>query len=55
MYLSSINYKNIFHYLLQSGAIMGILGYVCTQYPDTRLGIILIPFFTFSAGAVINK
>ncbi|XP_019864885.1 presenilins-associated rhomboid-like protein, mitochondrial isoform X2 [Aethina tumida] len=37
-----------------SGAIMGILGYVCTQYPDTRLGIILIPFFTFSAGAAIK-
>ncbi|XP_045471466.1 presenilins-associated rhomboid-like protein, mitochondrial isoform X2 [Harmonia axyridis] len=37
-----------------SGAIMGILGYVCTQYPDTRLGIILIPMFTFSAGTAIK-
>ncbi|XP_050517422.1 presenilins-associated rhomboid-like protein, mitochondrial [Diabrotica virgifera virgifera] len=37
-----------------SGAIMGILGYVCTQYPDTRLGIILLPVFTFSAGAAIK-
>ncbi|XP_018564283.1 presenilins-associated rhomboid-like protein, mitochondrial [Anoplophora glabripennis] len=37
-----------------SGAIMGILGYVCTQFPDTRLGIILLPVFTFSAGAAIK-
>lgn len=31
---------------------MGILGYVCTQFPETKLGIILVPLFTFSAGAV---
>lgn len=37
-----------------SGAIMAVLGYVCTQYPDTRLGIILLPVFTFSAGAAIK-
>ncbi|XP_044750973.1 presenilins-associated rhomboid-like protein, mitochondrial isoform X2 [Coccinella septempunctata] len=37
-----------------SGAIMAILGYVCTQYPDTRLGIILIPIFSFSAGTAIK-
>ncbi|KAJ8960921.1 hypothetical protein NQ318_020221 [Aromia moschata] len=37
-----------------SGAIMAILGYVCTQYPETRLGIILLPIFTFSAGAAIK-
>ncbi|RZC34491.1 presenilins-associated rhomboid-like protein, mitochondrial [Asbolus verrucosus] len=37
-----------------SGAIMAILGYVCTQYPDTQLGIILLPIFTFSAGAAIK-
>ncbi|XP_018325792.1 presenilins-associated rhomboid-like protein, mitochondrial [Agrilus planipennis] len=37
-----------------SGAIMTILGYVCTQYPDTQLGIILLPVFTFSAGAAIK-
>jgi len=37
-----------------SGAIMAILGYVCTQYPDTKLGIILLPFLTFSAGAAIK-
>jgi rhomboid-like protein len=33
---------------------MAILGYVCTQYPDTKLGIILLPIFTFSAGAAIK-
>ncbi|KAK9720505.1 Rhomboid family [Popillia japonica] len=37
-----------------SGAIMAILGYVCTQYPDTKLGIILLPFLTFSAGTAIK-
>lgn len=31
---------------------MAILGYVCTQYPDTKLGIIFLPMLTFSAGAV---
>lgn len=31
---------------------MAILGYVCTQYPDTKLGIILLPFLTFSAASV---
>ncbi|XP_060526467.1 presenilin-associated rhomboid-like protein, mitochondrial [Cylas formicarius] len=37
-----------------SGSIMAVLGYVCTQYPDTRLGIILMPFFTFSADSAIK-
>lgn len=31
---------------------MAVLGYVCMQYPETQLGIILLPFITFSAGAV---
>ncbi|XP_014218153.1 presenilins-associated rhomboid-like protein, mitochondrial [Copidosoma floridanum] len=38
-----------------SGAIMGILAFICTQYPDTRLNIILLPQFTFSAGAAIKS
>lgn len=42
-------------FLLQSGAIMAILGYVCTQFPDTKLGIIFLPFFTFPAEAVSSK
>ncbi|CAH1957734.1 unnamed protein product [Acanthoscelides obtectus] len=37
-----------------SGAIMAVLGYVCTQFPDTRLGIILLPIITFSAGSAIK-
>ncbi|XP_030751151.1 presenilins-associated rhomboid-like protein, mitochondrial isoform X1 [Sitophilus oryzae] len=37
-----------------SGSIMAVLGYVCTEYPDTRLGIILLPFLTFSAGTAIK-
>lgn len=35
-----------------SGAIMGVLGYVCCQYPDTQLSIVFLPMFTFSAGTV---
>lgn len=44
----------IYHYIMffQSGAIMGILGFVCTQYPDVQLSIIFLPMFTFTAGAV---
>ncbi|XP_058807531.1 presenilin-associated rhomboid-like protein, mitochondrial [Phymastichus coffea] len=38
-----------------SGAIMGILGFVCTQFPETRLSIILLPQITFSAGAAIKS
>lgn len=37
-----------------SGAIMGVLGFVCTQYPDTRLGILFLPMFTFTAGMAIK-
>lgn len=37
-----------------SGSIMAILGYVCMQFPETQLGIILLPFFTFSAGTAIK-
>lgn len=39
---------------LQSGAIMGILAYVCTKYPDTELGILFLPMVTFSAGSAIK-
>lgn len=37
-----------------SGAIMAILAYVCTEFPDTKLNIILLPTFTFSAGMAIK-
>lgn len=37
-----------------SGAIMAILGYVCTQYPETQLSIIFLPMYTFSAGVAIK-
>lgn len=37
-----------------SGAIMGILAYVCSEFPDTKLSIILIPTLTFSAGMAIK-
>ncbi|XP_055697019.1 presenilins-associated rhomboid-like protein, mitochondrial [Phlebotomus papatasi] len=37
-----------------SGAIMAILAFVCTQFPDTQLSIIFLPMFTFSAGTAIK-
>lgn len=37
-----------------SGSIMAVLCYVCMQYPDTKLGIILLPFITFSAGTALK-
>ncbi|KAL4709169.1 hypothetical protein ACJJTC_008097 [Scirpophaga incertulas] len=37
-----------------SGAIMSVLSYVCVQYPDTRLSIIFLPMYTFSAGVAIK-
>jgi hypothetical protein len=31
---------------------MCVLGYVCTEHPDTKLSIIFLPIFTFPAAAV---
>jgi len=36
----------------QSGAVMGILAYVCMKMPEIELGIIFIPGLTFSADTV---
>ncbi|XP_012057293.1 PREDICTED: presenilins-associated rhomboid-like protein, mitochondrial [Atta cephalotes] len=51
-------YKNMFGMpglsLGASGAIMGILGFVCTQYPDIRLCIVFLPILTFTAGMAIK-
>lgn len=33
---------------------MTILAYVCTKHPDTQLGILFLPMFTFSAGTAIK-
>lgn len=38
----------------QSGAIMAILAYVCTQYPETQLSILFLPGITFPAGTAIK-
>ncbi|XP_037075844.1 presenilins-associated rhomboid-like protein, mitochondrial [Pollicipes pollicipes] len=37
-----------------SGAIMAVLGFVCTESPDSRLAIIFLPMFTFTAGTAIK-
>lgn len=33
---------------------MAILAYVCSHFPDTKLGILFIPHFQFSAGSAIQ-
>lgn len=38
----------------QSGAILGILAYVCSKYPDTQLQIMFLPMFQFSAENAIK-
>ncbi|KAG0702683.1 Presenilins-associated rhomboid-like protein, mitochondrial [Chionoecetes opilio] len=37
-----------------SGAIMALLGYFCTVYPDAQLGIVFIPGLNFSADSAIK-
>ncbi|XP_076658950.1 rhomboid family intramembrane serine protease rho-7 [Halictus rubicundus] len=37
-----------------SGAIMGILGYTCTQFPDIYLTIIFLPMYKFAASTAIK-
>jgi rhomboid-like protein len=37
-----------------SGAIMAVLAYVCAQHPNSKLQIIFIPDFQFSAGSAIQ-
>ncbi|XP_026467620.1 presenilins-associated rhomboid-like protein, mitochondrial [Ctenocephalides felis] len=37
-----------------SGAIMGIIGFVCLRYPETKLSIIFLPWVQFSALSAIK-
>ncbi|KAH0564716.1 presenilins-associated rhomboid-like protein, mitochondrial isoform X1 [Cotesia glomerata] len=37
-----------------SGAILGVVAFICAQYPDTRLGIAFLPMITFTAGNAIK-
>lgn len=37
-----------------SGAIMALLGYFCTQYPNAQLSIVFVPGLTFSADSAIK-
>ncbi|OQR77879.1 presenilins-associated rhomboid protein [Tropilaelaps mercedesae] len=37
-----------------SGAIMGIVGLVCSAVPDARLSIVFLPMLTFTAGNAIK-
>lgn len=56
----SIHRSNQCHYCntwtslisFQSGAIMAILAYICSKYPDGQLSIIFLPMFKFSAAMV---
>lgn len=35
-----------------SGAIMAVIGYICTMYPNTELSLIFLPFIRFKADLV---
>ncbi|XP_015429709.1 PREDICTED: presenilins-associated rhomboid-like protein, mitochondrial [Dufourea novaeangliae] len=37
-----------------SGAVMAILGFVCSQFPDTYLTIIFLPMYKFTASGAIK-
>lgn len=37
-----------------SGCLMGVLGYFCTQFPNTRLAIVFLPMFNFSADTALK-
>ena len=38
-----------------SGAIMAILGLICTEFPNTQLAVLFLPMFAFYAGNVSLK
>ncbi|CAG0901380.1 unnamed protein product [Darwinula stevensoni] len=44
----------VVRFCVQSGAILGVLGYVCTMRPDILLGIAFVPNVTFSAGSAVK-
>ncbi|XP_075217505.1 presenilins-associated rhomboid-like protein, mitochondrial isoform X1 [Lycorma delicatula] len=56
--LTSLLYKSVFGVsglsLGASGAIMAIIGYVCTAYPDTDMSLIFLPFVHFKAHHAIK-
>ncbi|OAD60476.1 Presenilins-associated rhomboid-like protein, mitochondrial, partial [Eufriesea mexicana] len=37
-----------------SGAIMGVLGYVCSQFPNLYLSIVFLPLLKFTSGTAIK-
>ncbi|XP_076181443.1 rhomboid family intramembrane serine protease rho-7 [Ptiloglossa arizonensis] len=37
-----------------SGAILGIFGFVCTEFPSTQLSFIFLPMYKFSSSTVIQ-
>jgi rhomboid-like protein len=51
-HLHKLAIRNATPSLGASGAIMGILGLVCTRMPDIQLGIIFLPGVQFTADTV---
>ncbi|XP_054016732.1 presenilins-associated rhomboid-like protein, mitochondrial [Hylaeus anthracinus] len=37
-----------------SGAVMGVFGFICTQFPDTYFSIIFLPMYKFTAGMALK-
>lgn len=46
--------KNIIPSLGASGAILGLVGYFCAKAPDSKLSIVFLPHWTFSAGSALK-
>ncbi|KAG1688947.1 Presenilins-associated rhomboid-like protein, mitochondrial [Nymphon striatum] len=46
----ALNYYIRIYFYFQSGAILGILGFTCTEFPDSKLALVFLPFYTFTAG-----
>jgi rhomboid-like protein len=53
-YIYKVTIKSPGFSLGASGAIMAVIAYVCAQYPDTKLSILFIPGWQFSADSAIK-
>ncbi|XP_035694187.1 presenilins-associated rhomboid-like protein, mitochondrial [Branchiostoma floridae] len=53
-YAAKVGFQRFGPSLGASGAIMGVLGLVCTQVPEAQLAIVFFPFVTFTAGSAIK-
>ncbi|KAF7997297.1 hypothetical protein HCN44_005574 [Aphidius gifuensis] len=53
-HLHKVAFKMPSRSLGASGAIMGIVGFICLTYPDVQLGVAFLPMITFSAANALK-